>query len=300
MKEINVTFNNEAEISEFVNEAECSFEKRLDEAAEKIVNSGFSCILISGPTCAGKTTTAEKIISEFKGSGKNVTVISIDNFFKDVKDTRVVKEDEKIDYDSVDALDLDELKRCIDTIKAGNIIRVPVFDFILQSRNGYTEHKISDNEVIIFEGIQAVYPEITALFNGNYAGIFIDVENGVKINGTVFTKDEIRFIRRVVRDRNFRGASADFTYYLWESVRENEEKSIYPNKGACKVFLDSFLEYEIFLMKPYLKAALSEICAESKYFAPAKKLLAKFENIQEISYDYIPKNSLYTEFLGKK
>ena len=182
----------------------------------------------------------------------------------------------------------------------GNIIRVPVFDFILQSRNGYTEHKISDNEVVIFEGIQAVYPEITSLFNGNYAGIFIDVENDVKINGTVFTKDEIRFIRRVVRDRNFRGASADFTYYLWESVRENEEKSIYPNKDACKVSLDSFLEYEIFLMKPYLKTALSEIDKDSKYFAPAKKLLEKFERIQEISYDYIPKNSLYTEFLGKK
>ncbi len=300
MKEINITFNGNDDVLEFVKKCEESFELRLDEASEKIVHSGASCILLSGPTCAGKTTTAEKIISEFNKIGKSVTVISIDNFFKDVKDTRAVNNEKKIDYDSVDVLDLEELRKCIESISVGNIISVPVFDFITQSRTGYTEHKIGENEIIIFEGIQAVYPEITALFNGGFIGIFIDVLDDVTVNGVHFKKDEIRLVRRIVRDRKFRGASADFTFYLWESVRENEEKSIYPNKGVCSVMLDSFLEYEIFLMKSYLACALAEIPSDSKYLEDAKRLLKKFDKIQEISYDYIPENSLYTEFLGRK
>ena len=300
MKEINITLNGNNDIIELVNQAENSFEARLNEAAEKVVNSGVSCILLSGPTCAGKTTTAQKIISEFTKIGKDVTVISIDDFFKDVRDTRVVNKDKKIDYDSVDVIDLDELKKCIESIGVGNIINVPTFDFLTQSRTGYKQHKIGENTVIIFEGIQAVYPEITALFKQEYIGIFIDVCEDVKINGEVFGKEEIRLIRRIVRDRRFRGASADFTFYLWESVRENEEKSIYPNKDICKVMLDSFLEHEIFLMKPYIKEALSELPSDSHYLNEGELLLKKFDKIQEISYDYIPENSLYTEFLGKK
>ncbi|MBQ4108899.1 MAG: Flp pilus assembly complex ATPase component TadA [Clostridia bacterium] len=300
MKEINITLNGNNDIIELVNQAENSFEARLNEAAEKVVNSGVSCILLSGPTCAGKTTTAQKIISEFTKIGKDVTVISIDDFFKDVRDTRVVNKDKKIDYDSVDVIDLVELKKCIESIGVGNIINVPTFDFLTQSRTGYKQHKIGENTVIIFEGIQAVYPEITALFKQEYIGIFIDVCEDVKINGEVFKKEEIRLIRRIVRDRRFRGASADFTFYLWESVRENEEKSIYPNKDICKVMLDSFLEHEIFLMKSYIKEALSELPSDSHYLNEGELLLKKFDRIQEISYDYIPENSLYTEFLGKK
>lgn len=299
MKNINITFNSEEEISRFVDECEKSFEWRLDKASEKIVNSGASIILLSGPTCAGKTTTAEKIIEDFNKIGKSVTVISLDNFFKDVKDTRVVS-DKEIDYDSVDALDLEELRKCIESIGVGKIVKEPIFDFLSQSRNGYNEHLITENHVIIFEGIQAVYPEVTALFKGNFVGIFINVQDDVCVNGEIFKKDEIRLIRRIVRDIKFRAASADFTFYLWKSVRKNEEKSIYPNQGVCSVTLDSFMEYEIFLMKPYLKDALSKIPRSSQYFDDAESLLKKFENIQEISYDYIPENSLYTEFLGKK
>ena len=107
-------------------------------------------------------------------------------------------------------------------------------------------------------------------------------------------------IRRLVRDRKFRGASAEFTFYLWETVRENEKKSIYPNKDICDVQIDSFMEYELFLMKKYIKEVLSEVSRESIYFDKAQRLINKFNDFEELSYDYIPKNSLYTEFLGKK
>ena len=300
MKVLNVNFNSEQEKISFVNECERDFEHRLDEVSKKAINSGATILFLSGPTCAGKTTTANKIIHDFHECGKEVRIISLDDFFKERVDERQIKENEKMDYDSVEALDLALLSDCIENIRAGNTIQVPIFDFISQKRKGYVEHKIESNEIIIFEGIQAVYPEITSLFEMDFKGIFINVNEDVCINGAYFTKNEIRLIRRIVRDKKFRGARPEFTFYLWETVRENEEKSIFPNKDICEIQIDSFMGYELFLMKKYITEALIEIEKNSKYYETAIKLLNKFSHLDEIDYKYIPNGSLYTEFLGKK
>lgn len=300
MKTLNIKFNSEQEKITFVNECERDFEHRLDEVSKKAISSNVTILLLSGPTCAGKTTTANKIIHDFHECGKNVTIISLDDFFKERTDGREVREDEKIDYDSVDVLDLELLSDCIKHLRTGNTIKVPIFDFLSQKRVGFNEHKIDSDEIIIFEGIQAVYPEITSLFDTEYKGIFINVNEDICINGEYFTKNEIRLIRRLVRDRKFRGATAEFTFYLWETVRENEEKNIFPNKDICEIQIDSFMGYELFLMKNYLINTLFEIDKESKYYEKAMKLLNKLSHLDEIDYEYIPKGSLYTEFLGKK
>ena len=300
MKTINITFRNEQDKIDFVNACEMDFEKRLDEATKQITGSDVINILLSGPTCSGKTTTANKIIGDYHEVGKEVTVISIDDFFFERDDARTINDNEKIDYDSVDVIDLELLRDCIGKAKPGNNIRVPIFDFVTQSRIGYNSHYITEDEVLLYEGIQAVYPEVTSLFDGDFIGLFINVNEDVCLNGTLFLRDEIRLVRRLVRDRKFRGASADFTFYLWETVRENEDKSIFPNKNICTIQLDSFMGYELFLIKPYILEVLSEVNESSKYYDEAKKLIEKFLNLDEIKYEYIPKNSLYTEFLGKK
>lgn len=300
MKTINVVFSCEQDKIDYVNACEADFEKRLDDAAKSIVKSGVMNILLSGPTCSGKTTTANKIINTFHEAGKDVTVISIDDFFHERVDGRQVNVGEKIDYDSVDVLDLELLRDCIKNAKAGNNIKVPIFDFVSQSRVGYNAHYITEDEVVLFEGIQAVYPEVVSSFEQPFIGVFININEDVCLNGTVFFRDEIRLIRRLVRDRKFRGASADFTFYLWESVRENEDKNIYPNKNICSVQIDSFMGYELFLIKPYIEKVLNEVEPSSTYYEKAMVLKNKFVNLDEIKYEYIPKNSLYTEFLGKK
>lgn len=300
MKELTITFGSEQEKIEFVKQCEADFEKRLVDATHKIVNSNSKIVLLSGPTCSGKTTTAKKLIDDFISAGKEVIVISIDDFFKERVEERIVVKDKKIDYDSVDALDLELLTQCVKSIKAGNTISVPVFDFMSQKRNGVNKHKITENSVIIFEGIQAVYPEVVALFDGNYEGIFIDVSEDVYLNGVFFSKYEIRLIRRLVRDRKFRGATGDFTLYLWETVRENEDKSIYPNKNVCQVQLNSFMGYELFLMRRYVISVLSEISENSPYFYIANELKEKLLFFDDIDFEHIPKGSLYEEFLGKK
>ncbi|MBQ7353043.1 MAG: Flp pilus assembly complex ATPase component TadA [Clostridia bacterium] len=299
MKSITVSFACEQDKIDFVNRCERDFEERLTTAIKKVIDSNKNIVLLSGPTCSGKTTTAKKLIDDFESIGKKVTIISIDDFFKERNEGRIVDKNKKIDYDSVDVLDVDLLKKCIKDAKAGNVIRVPIFDFISQKRIGVNVHEIEENEILMFEGIQAVYPDVYTLFDKEYEGVFINVCEDVCVNGIFFSKHEIRLIRRIVRDRKFRGASPDFTFFLWETVRENEDKSIFPNKDICQVQIDSFMGYELFLMKNYIQEALSEIPNNSPYYSNAKILMKKFDDFDEISYDYIPDESLYTEFLGK-
>lgn len=300
MKKLNVTFKNEEDKIEFVNKCERDFENRLIQATQKIVKSEVNCVLLSGPTCSGKTTTAKKLIDDFTDIGKKVVVISIDDFFKERDDGRVVINDKKIDYDSVDVLDIELLSKCIKSAYVGNTISVPTFNFVTQKRGEEKYHFIDENTVLLFEGIQAVYPEVTSLFEVEYKGIFINVNEDVCLNDVYFSKNEIRLIRRLVRDRKFRGATADFTLYLWETVRENEEKSIYPNSSVCEVQLDSFMCYELFLMKEYITEVLQEVDVGSPYYNEANELLNKFASLEQINYEYIPNDSLYEEFLGKK
>ena len=301
MKRINISFSSEKDKENFVLQCENDFEKRLMSVSGKVIGSGARIILLTGPTCSGKTPMADKLIHDFKEIGKDVNIISIDDFFMERNDSRTVELDRKIDYDSIDALDFSLLAECIEDIKLGKNFKTPVYDFVSQKRSGYKEYENKGNSVFIFEGIQAVYKEVTPLFEGeSYIGVFANVDEDAEINGVYFNRDDIRLSRRIVRDRKFRGATADFSLYLWETVRENEDKNIYPNKHICNLQFDSFLGYELFVLKKYIIEVLKDVDLSSKYYPKAKELKDKFVLLDDISFDYVPNSSLYTEFLGKK
>lgn len=302
MRNIDISFATEQEKIDFINKCELEFEERLCRVSAKVLASGAESLLLSGPTCAGKTTTANKIIHDLETVGRRVTVISLDNFFKSRTEQRSVIGNDDLDYDSVNALDLDMLTECVEGARQGMRVKMPVYDFITQSTSHFEELEIAENGVIVFEGIQAVYPEITRLFKErNYVGVFINVDDDIMINGVFFSRDDIRLSRRLVRDYKFRGASAEFTLFLWDKVRKNEDTSIYPNKNAiCKIQLNSFMDYELFLLRGYIIDILNEVDENSKYYSKAKEIKEKFLKLDTISYDYVPKKSLYTEFLGKK
>ena len=302
MKYIDISFSNEQEKIDFVKNCELDFEKRLSDVSSRVVKAKAESLLLAGPTCAGKTTTANKIISDFAENGREVTVISFDDFFKPRTQQRSIVGNEDLDYDSVNALDIEALTKCVNQARQGKKGKIPHYDFITQSISHYKDFDINENGVVIFEGIQAVYPEITKLFkNRDYVGVFINVDDDIVINGEFFSRDDIRLSRRIVRDYKFRGASTEFTLFLWDKVRKNEDNSIYPYKNEiCKIQLNSFMDYELFLLKDYIVDILDEVEENSKYYDKAKELKEKFLKLDSISYDYVPKNSLYVEFLGKK
>lgn len=297
---IDKTIHSENDASAFVRECEMDFDQRLDGAMQSIIrNKDVRCITLSGPSCAGKTTAAHKLIDEIEATGRMAKIISIDDFFHERGELKVMEE--TIDYDSVAAIDLDYFGACVGDMISGRRTMLPRFDFLTGKRSGTTEYVPSKKDVLIFEGIQAVYPEITALLSEYaYKCIFVNVMQDVTVNGVHFTKNDIRLARRIVRDSKFRAASPEFTLHIWGNVRANEEKSIFPYVDKDAYLLETFQPYEPFMIGQFALPLLETVPENSPYYAQARDLYDKFFAIRgnEISPDHLSEDSLYHEFLG--
>ena len=139
------------------------------DALEKVCeHQGIRLIGLTGPTCSGKTTTAKKLISYLTAQGKNVHVVSIDDFYLD-REVLIARAnddpDVEIDYDSEDTIDFDALKKCIDEVFTDEPTKIPKYDFVEGRRVGYITIDPDENDLFIFEGIQAIYPKVTELFH---------------------------------------------------------------------------------------------------------------------------------------
>ena len=293
-------FDNPQSAKNFVALCEGDFEKRLDDIAEQVAsNRKLHLVALSGPSCSGKTTTANKLISELQARGRNVHVVSIDDFYYD-KDilNDMASETGRVDYESINAIDFDALVECVNEIFSDGMTRVPKFDFMLGKRVGYVEYDPSDEDLFIFEGIQAVYPEITQVFSKyQWLSVCICAISSIEIDGEIFEPNEIRFFRRIVRDYHFRNTTAEFTMKLWESVRQNEEINIFPNMDKVDLIIDSTLAFEIGMLRPYLESILGEIQEESEYYPVACRILNKIRDVEILPKEYISENSLYNEFI---
>lgn len=293
----------ENEIKKYVEECEEAFEAQLDRAVERL--NGYpelKLITLSGPTCSGKTTTASKIIRDLADCGKRVELVSIDDFFlgtpTDIRNS-FAKDKPEVDFDSVSAIDLEYFKKCTADIFDGRDVILPIFDFKTTSRSGYRCLKAGSYDIIIFEGIQAVYPEITSLLSEHgYISIFTNVWDDISVNGVYFSRRDVRLMRRIVRDYRFRNASLDLTMFLWDGVVKNEDRSILPYAESADIKINSLIPYEINILKDPLCQIIDNIETDSEYYGFAAELKAKFRNIPSFSGEYVPRNSVYREFLG--
>ncbi|MBR2848343.1 MAG: hypothetical protein IKB87_02690 [Clostridia bacterium] len=284
----------------FVDASESDFQNRLTEVSRHIVRDDrVECIMLSGPTCSGKTTMAAKLTREITAAGKRAVVLSIDDFFKEHSAMKRVGD--QVDYDSIDAIDLPYFAECVNKMLRDENTPLPRFDFITGTRLEGNPYLHTPDDIIIFEGIQAVYPEVLALFEGySFKSLSIAVRETLSVNSAVFAPEEIRLARRIVRDYKFRSASPEFTFHIWRGVRENEEKNITPYLGTCDYCIDSLMPYEPFMISPFLIPLLESIPAGSRYYSEAKTFREKFRAVENfpISSDLLPENSLYREFLG--
>jgi len=291
--------NNREEAIALVNESERAFSASLDHALETVVHKGSRIITLSGPTCSGKTTTAKKLIRMITEAGYHAVVMSIDDFFLDRTRTNDI-DGEMPDYDSVKAIDLEELGLCVKGLLEGKPTLIPHYDFVTGLRDSYAEYYPTERDIFIFEGIQAVYPEVVAFLGSNYKSIFIHVDEEVTAGDVTLTRHEIRLCRRVIRDFRFRNAHPEFTLYLWGNVRANEEASIYPNARECDVYINSFLPYELFFLAKNGLPILESVPEDSPYRDEAEELAEKLRPFVNPHFDesMIPENSVFREFIG--
>ena len=301
MKHYNLQIRTPEEAEQFLLECETDFRTRLDGVVNAVLaDNALRTIALSGPTCSGKTTTADRLIEQIAASGHHAVVISIDDFFLDRrKAERNCVDGEAPDYDSVEAIDLEYLDIFLRRLRNGQSVLVPKYDFNAACRVGYHEYLPDPLDIYVIEGIQAVYPEVTVRL-GDYRSIFISVTDDADVNGVLFDRHEVRLLRRIVRDYNFRGATPEFSFHLWGGVRRNEEKNIFPNAGGCDFYLNSFLPYELFVLRKFALPLLAEVPAGSVHRPSADRLTEKLASLPELPFDSrrIPQNSVFREFIG--
>ena len=278
-----------------------AFDKRLDGAVEFISQKRDVKVLgLTGPTCSGKTTAAKKLIKFLEDSKKKVHVISLDDFFKESfsRDQLDGLDPSKIDFDSPDTLDIIEFERFVGELFKSGRSKKPVFDFVSGERVRYDEIISDDDDVFIFEGIQVLYPDVISVieeFGGSVLGV--RPQSGIVLGDRVFEPNYIRLCRRLVRDYNFRGASPEFTFAVWDGVRRNEEEHILPHVDKLDIEIDTTLEYEINILAPYLRRVLDKMSLSDPHYKKSREILEKFEGIEGADRDWISATSLYREFV---
>jgi len=290
------------EIIRLIDESERFFESQLEEiGASLLKREELHFLGLTGPTCSGKTTSANLLTKLLESHGKQIHVISIDDFYFDkpyLLEMTKKKGLDKLDYDSEETIDIDLLGSCVESLRAGKRTRLPKFDFTTGLRGEGEEIFPSAKDVFLFEGIQVLYPGVDRILRSEqYQSIHIAPQSSIAIGGEVFVPNEIRLMRRLVRDYHFRNAGPDFTLTLWQSVRENEEKLIFPNVHLCDYKIDSTMPYEIGILKPFLEDILPKVPIGHEYGKEANTILEELQNVQPLSADLIPENSLYKEFI---
>lgn len=286
----------------FIEKSEKRYKNIIASVCEKIdADNDKEIVMLAGPSGSGKTTTANKIKEKLETMGHKAYTVSLDDFYKNIGEGPK-NEDGSYDFESVDSLDLDLIHKCLQELITESRSELPLFDFMTGRRK---EEKnlieLKKGDVIIVEGLHALNPRITdTLPHKNLFKIYISVSSRI-YNGKeiVLNKRNLRFIRRMVRDFQFRNSSVEHTYSLWSAVMAGEDKYLFPFKENADMFINSIHVYEPCAFKDVATELLSTVEKESKNYNDAQKLISALVKFPSINKDDVPENSLLREFLGK-
>lgn len=257
-------------------------------------------VMLSGPSSSGKTTCSMRLADEFRNQGFDVKIISMDNFYLGKEHVRTLPNG-KPDFESVDALDIPLIKETIEKLSTTGECIIPKYDFKNSRRSDRTmKIRLKKNSAIIMEGIHALNPIFDEnISNSRVMKIYVSVKQGIKDNEEyVLTNRDIRFIRRLVRDYNFRKVDPDYMVSMWDSVVDGEKSYIRPYRYTGDFTINSLMIYEPCVMKKTALELINKISPSNPKYEYVCSLKSSLERFVGMRPDPIPSNSLIREFIG--
>ena len=286
---------------EFITLCEQRHNRQLCELGQMIEDERESIrlICIAGPSSSGKTTFANRLRIELLSRGIKPIRISMDDYYLDRGDAPL-DEEGKPDFESADALDIELFNQNLADLIAGLEVDLPKYDFKQGKRVKGRQLSVPLDQPIIIEGIHALNERLTSSVPAHQKfKIFIAPQSQVNIdNHNPMSLTDLRLLRRIVRDHQFRSFGALETIAMWPSVRKGEFKWIYDTQEGANYVFNSFSSYELSVMKKYAMPLLEKIDTESEHFPVAERLIRMLKFFDDLPDTWIPCNSIIREFIG--
>lgn len=276
-------------------------ESKIADIADDIVKSGGKkFVMIAGPSSSGKTTFSHRLSIQLRAHGMIPHPIGVDDYFVDREKTPL-DENGEFNFECLEAIDVEGFNKDMSALLAGETVELPSFNF----KTGKREYKgnfkkLGPEDILVIEGIHGLNDKLSyALPAESKYKIYISALTSLNVDehNRIATTDG-RLIRRMVRDARTRGASAQKTLSMWQSVRRGEEENIFPYQEYADAMFNSALIYELAVLKQFAEPLLFSVAKDDPEYQEAKRLLKFLEYFLGVSSENLPNNSIIREFVG--
>jgi uridine kinase len=292
------------EVPEIVRIAEGFHEKWIGRIADSITGrgEGLAVIAVAGPSSSGKTTFIKRLSTQLLVNGLRPVGLSLDDYYVD-RERTVRDESGEFDFEAIEAIDAALLHEQLRQLLAGEEVATARYDFVAGKSlpHGGRRVRLGRGQVLLVEGIHGLAP---GLFDGVVARervfrIFVHPARTLAFDQlNVLAPEDVRLLRRIVRDRHQRNYAAAETLSRWPSVRRGELRHIFPYLPAADAVFDSSLVYELSVTKTYAERYLLEVPPSHAAFTDAHRLRKLLDQFVAIHPDHVPPTSVIREFIG--
>lgn len=296
---------NEGHATNLINVSEALQEKKIAQIADEITHRDqdgkrVKLVLISGPSSSGKTTFSKRLSIQLMTNGLKPYPISLDDYFVNRNDTPL-DENGKHDFESLYAVDLPFFEEQLSTLLNGGEVELPRYNFTTGKREmSGKKLRIDEHMILIIEGIHALNPALTPhIPNENKYKVYVSALTTILLdNHNYIPTTDNRLLRRIIRDYKYRNYSAEETIARWPSVREGEEKWIFPYQENADAMFNSALLFELAVLKDYVEPVLRKVPNRCPEYSEAHRLLRFLNYFVSVQDKELPPTSLLREFLG--
>ena len=287
----------------FIRVNEALHDKAIADIADTIARKGSQLILVAGPSSSGKTTFTGRLAIHLRVLGLQPVMISLDDYY--INRAELPREaDGSVDLEALHTIDVPLFREHMQRLMAGETVEIPRYSFHTGSRlpNG-VPLQLAPGQPVLVEGIHGLNPALVAGIDDKYIHrIFVSALTCLNLDdhNRIRTTD-VRLLRRIVRDNQFRSTPPEETLSMWPSVRRGEETWIFPHQERADSMFNTALHYELPVLGHYAYKLLRAIPPESPHYLTARrlvKMLNYFPDVPETVLEEVPPLSLLREFIG--
>jgi uridine kinase len=295
---------------ELVESCEEFYKREIDEAVRNLLDriEDLRLIIVSGPSSSGKTTTTMKIADRLKERGYHLRTLNVDNYYFDLKDQPQDPTGD-YDYETPQAIDLDLISQHLGELFDGKTVQIPRYNFKTGKREGISGTlSLKPRDIVLIDSLHGMYEEMTESISEHQKfKLYVETLSQLKDGEGRFIRwADIRMLRRMVRDMQFRNYSPRQTLTHWHFVRRSELRYIISNITKAHCVMNTFLLYEIPIMKNRLGDLFPGFIEEFRTDPNRADAVERAQRVHEIferilawsDESIVPGDSLLREFIG--